>query len=135
MKNSKRDRRPCRCARPEACAPRDGVSGVENSRYQRNRKKPRVFHWDSGPGTAQPSGISAATRAKIVRMPSNWAIGRSCSPASETQSSKRKISVHLAAGNASFFDALRGGIRQPAWLQPPLEVEFHSYPGHGTRRG
>ena len=47
-------------------------------------------------------------------------------------SRQRKISVHLPQEIASFFDALRAGIQQAAtWLQPPLEVEFHSYPGMG----
>jgi len=40
--------------------------------------------------------------------------------------------VHLPQEIASFFDALRGGIRQAGGVAATaLEVEFHSYPGMG----
>ena len=78
------------------------------------------------------AGISAATRTKIVNMAERLGYRPNLAARHLKLSRQRKISVHLPQEIASFFDALRTGIQQAAtWLQPPLEVEFHSYPGMG----
>src|SRR5882762_9905685 len=75
------------------------------------------------------AGISAATRTKIVGMAERLGYRPNLAARHLKLSRQRKISVHLPQEIASFFDALRGGIRQAAVsLQPSLEIEFHSYP-------
>ena len=78
------------------------------------------------------AGISAATRTRIVKMAERLGYRPNLAGRHLKLSRQRKISVHLPQEIASFFDALRAGIQEAAlWLQPPLEIEFHSYPGMG----
>jgi LacI family transcriptional regulator len=77
-------------------------------------------------------GISAATRTKIVGMAERLGYRPNLAARHLKLSRQRTISVHLPQEIASFFDALRGGVRRAAEsLQPSLHVEFHSYPGMG----
>src|ERR1700680_1866226 len=62
------------------------------------------------------AGISAATRTKIVRMAEQLGYRPNLAARHLKLSRQRKISVHLPQEIASFFDALRGGIRQAAVL-------------------
>jgi LacI family transcriptional regulator len=78
------------------------------------------------------AGISAATRTRIVKTAERLGYRPNLAARHLKLGRQRKISVHLPQEIASFFDPLRAGIQQAAtWLQPPLEVEFHSYPGMG----
>jgi LacI family transcriptional regulator len=77
-------------------------------------------------------GISAATRTRIVGMAERLGYRPNLAARHLKLSRQRQISIHLPQEIASFFDELRAGIRQAAQsLQPPLDVEFHSYPGMG----
>jgi LacI family transcriptional regulator len=78
------------------------------------------------------AGISAATRAKIVKTALSLGYRPNLAARYLKLGRQRKISVHLPQEIASYFDAVRAGIRQAAArLQPHVEVEFHSYPGMG----
>jgi LacI family transcriptional regulator len=78
------------------------------------------------------AGISAATRAKVVKTASRLGYRRNLAASHLKLGRQRKILVHLPEEIASYFDAVRAGILQAAErLQPPVEVEFHSYPRMG----
>jgi LacI family transcriptional regulator len=77
-------------------------------------------------------GISEATRARIMKAAA--ALGYRPNLAARHLKLGRQphISVHLPQEIASYFDAMRQGIQQAAaQLQPPLKVEFHSFPRMG----
>ena len=132
MKNSKRDRGPAgaparRPPQPVMELPESKAVGIKEI-----AKAAGVSIGTVDRALHSRAGISAATRTKIVRMAEQLGYRPNLSARHLKLSRQRKISVHLPQEIASFFDALRGGIRQAAvWLQPPLEVEFHAYPGMG----
>jgi LacI family transcriptional regulator len=79
-------------------------------------------------------GISEATRAKIMKAAAALGYRPNLAARQLKLGHQRRISVHLPEEIASYFDALRQGIQQAAaQLQPPLKVDFRSYPrmGHG----
>jgi LacI family transcriptional regulator len=79
-------------------------------------------------------GISNATRARIMKAAAALGYRPNLAARHLKLGRQRQISVHLPQEIASYFDALRQGIQQAAaQLQPPLSVEFHSFPrmGHG----
>src|SRR5215472_8577096 len=79
-------------------------------------------------------GISEATRARIIEAAAALGYRPNLAARHLKLGRQRRISVHLPQEIASYFDALRQGIQQAAaQLQPPLKVDFHSYPrmGHG----
>jgi LacI family transcriptional regulator len=79
-------------------------------------------------------GISEATRARILKAAAALGYRPNLAARHLKLGRQRRISVHLPQEIASYFDAMRQGIQQAAaQLQPPLQVEFHSFPrmGHG----
>jgi LacI family transcriptional regulator len=77
-------------------------------------------------------GISEATRARIIKAAAALGYRPNLAARHLKLGRQRRISVHLPQEIASYFDALRQGIQQAAaQLQPPLEVDFHSYPRMG----
>jgi len=79
-------------------------------------------------------GISEATRARILKAAAALGYRPNLAARHLKLGRQRQISIHLPQEIASYFDALRQGIQQAAaQLQPPLSVEFHSFPrmGHG----
>jgi LacI family transcriptional regulator, galactose operon repressor len=79
-------------------------------------------------------GISEATRARIMKAAATLGYRPNLAARHLKLGQQRWISVHLPQEIASYFDAMRQGIQQAAaQLQPPLRVEFHSFPrmGHG----
>jgi LacI family transcriptional regulator len=79
-------------------------------------------------------GISEATRARIMKAAAALGYRPNLAARHLKLGRQPQISVHLPQEIASYFDALRQGIQQAAaLLQPPLKVDFHSYPrmGHG----
>src|ERR1700748_1030973 len=79
-------------------------------------------------------GISEATRARIMKAAAALGYRPNLAARHLKLGRQRQISVHLPQEIASYFDAMRQGIQQAAaQLQPPLKVDFHSYPrmGHG----
>src|SRR6201996_6365817 len=79
-------------------------------------------------------GISEATRARIMKAAATLGYRPNLAARHLKLGRQPQISVHLPQEIASYFDAMRQGIQQAAaQLQPPLKVDFHSYPrmGHG----
>ena len=79
-------------------------------------------------------GISEATRARIMKAAATLGYRPNLAARHLKLGRQRQISVHLPQEIASYFDAVRQGIQQAAaQLQPPLKVDFRSYPrmGHG----
>jgi LacI family transcriptional regulator len=79
-------------------------------------------------------GISEATRARIMKAAAALGYRPNLAARHLKLGRQPQISIHLPQEIASYFDALRQGIQQAAaLLQPPLKVDFHSYPrmGHG----
>ncbi len=77
-------------------------------------------------------GISSGTRARILKIAERLGYRPNLAARYLKLSHQRKIAVHLPRDIASYFDALRAGVRHAAaQLQPPLEVEFYSYPRIG----
>ena len=79
-------------------------------------------------------GISEATRARIMKAAATLGYRPNLAARHLKLGRQRRILVHLPQEIASYFDALRQGIQQAAaQLQPPLKVDFRSYPrmGHG----
>ena len=79
-------------------------------------------------------GISEATRARIMKAAAALGYRPNLAARHLKLGRQPQISVHLPQEIASYFDAMRQGIQQAAaQLQPPLKVDFHSYPrmGHG----
>src|ERR1700759_4150219 len=74
-------------------------------------------------------GISEATRARILKAAAALGYRPNLAARHLKLGRQRQISVQLPQEIASYFDALRQGIQQAAaQLQPPLSVEFHSFP-------
>jgi LacI family transcriptional regulator len=74
-------------------------------------------------------GISEATRARIMKAAAALGYRPNLAARHLKLGRQRQISVHLPQEIASYFDAMRQGIQQAAaQLQPPLQVEFHSFP-------
>jgi LacI family transcriptional regulator len=77
-------------------------------------------------------GISEATRARIMKAAAALGYRPNLAARHLKLGRQRQISVHLPQEIASYFDAMRQGIQQAAaQLQPPLQVEFHSFPRMG----
>src|ERR1700741_5573581 len=77
-------------------------------------------------------GISEATRARIMKAAAALGYRPNLAARHLKLGRQRRISVHLPQEIASYFDALRQGIQQAAaQLQPPLKVDFHSFPRIG----
>ena len=77
-------------------------------------------------------GISEATRARIMKAAATLGYRPNLAARHLKLGRQRQISVHLPQEIASYFDAMRQGIQQAAaQLQPPLKVEFHSFPRMG----
>jgi hypothetical protein len=77
-------------------------------------------------------GISEATRARILKAAAALGYRPNLAARHLKLGRQRRISVHLPQEIASYFDAMRQGIQQAAaQLQPPLKVDFHSYPRSG----
>jgi LacI family transcriptional regulator len=77
-------------------------------------------------------GISEATRARIMKAAAALGYRPNLAARHLKLGRQPQISVHLPQEIASYFDAMRQGIQQAAaQLQPPLKVEFHSYPRMG----
>jgi LacI family transcriptional regulator len=77
-------------------------------------------------------GISEATRARIMKAAAALGYRPNLAARHLKLGRQRRISVHLPQEIASYFDAMRQGIQQAAaQLQPPLKVEFHSFPRMG----
>ena len=77
-------------------------------------------------------GISEATRARILKAATALGYRPNLAARHLKLGRQRRISVHLPQEIASYFDAMRQGIQQAAaQLQPPLKVDFHSYPRMG----
>jgi len=77
-------------------------------------------------------GISEATRARIMKAAAALGYRPNLAARHLKLGRQRRISVHLPQQIASYFDAMRQGIQQAAaQLQPPLKVDFHSYPRMG----
>ncbi len=77
-------------------------------------------------------GISEATRARILKAAAALGYRPNLAARHLKLGRQRQISVHLPQEIASYFDAMRQGIQQAAaQLQPPLKVEFHSFPRMG----
>lgn len=79
-------------------------------------------------------GISEATRARIMKVAATLGYRPNLAARHLKLARQSRIAVHLPQEIASYFDALRQGIQQAAaQLQPPLKVDFRSYPrmGHG----
>ena len=77
-------------------------------------------------------GISEATRTRIMQAASALGYRPNLAARHLKLGRQPQISVHLPQEIASYFDALRQGIQQAAAImQPPLRVEFHSYPRMG----
>src|SRR5882672_6026521 len=120
MKNSKRDRGPAGAPAPRPPHPvmeskTVGIKEIAKAAGVSIGTVDRALH-----GRA---GISAATRTKIVSMAERLGYRPNLAARHLKLSRQRKISVHLPQEIASFFDALRVGIRQSAaWLQPALAV-------------
>jgi LacI family transcriptional regulator len=77
-------------------------------------------------------GISEATRARIMKAAAALGYRPNLAARHLKLGRQRQISVHLPQEIASYFDAMRQGIQQAAaQLQPPLKVEFHSFPRMG----
>jgi LacI family transcriptional regulator len=77
-------------------------------------------------------GINPITRERVLKMAQT--MGYRPNIAAQYLKSQRqlRISVHLPLGVASFFDAVRTGIRQAAApLHPFVRVDFRSYPRLG----
>ena len=132
MKNSKRDRGPT--AAPARRTPRAvmefpetktvGIKEIAQAAGVSIGTVDRALH--------SRAGISVATRTRIVKMAEQLGYRPNLAARHLKLSRQRKISVHLPQEIASFFDALRAGIKDAAmWLQPPLEIDFHSYPSMG----
>jgi LacI family transcriptional regulator len=74
-------------------------------------------------------GISEATRARIMKAAAALGYRPNLAARHLKLGRQPQISVHLPQEIASYFDAMRQGIQQAAaQLQPPLKVDFHSYP-------
>jgi LacI family transcriptional regulator len=77
-------------------------------------------------------GISEATRARIMKAAAALGYRPNLAARHLKLGRQQQISVHLPQEIASYFDAMRQGIQQAAaQLQPPLKVEFHSFPRMG----
>ncbi len=77
-------------------------------------------------------GISEATRARILKAAAALGYRPNLAARHLKLGRQQLISVHLPQQIASYFDAMRQGIQQAAaQLQPPLKVEFHSFPRMG----
>jgi LacI family transcriptional regulator len=77
-------------------------------------------------------GISEATRARIMKAAAALGYRPNLAARHLKLGRQPQISVHLPQEIASYFDAMRQGIQQAAaQLQPPLKVEFHSFPRMG----
>ncbi|HEY2399062.1 MAG TPA: LacI family DNA-binding transcriptional regulator [Steroidobacteraceae bacterium] len=77
-------------------------------------------------------GISEATRARIMKAAAALGYRPNLAARHLKLGRQPQISVHLPQQIASYFDAMRQGIQQAAaQLQPPLKVEFHSFPRMG----
>ena len=79
-------------------------------------------------------GISKATRARIMKAAVTLGYRPNLAARHLKLGRQPRILVHMPQEIASYFDALRQGIQQAAaQLQPPLKVDFRSYPrmGHG----
>jgi LacI family transcriptional regulator, galactose operon repressor len=77
-------------------------------------------------------GISEATRARILKAAAALGYRPNLAARHLKLGRQRQISVQLPQEIASYFDAMRQGIQQAAaQLQPPLQVEFHSFPRMG----
>lgn len=77
-------------------------------------------------------GINPLTRTKVLKMAQT--VGYRPNLAARFLKSKRQlqISVQLPSEIATFFDALRSGIREAAApFEPAIHVEFRSYPSLG----
>jgi len=77
-------------------------------------------------------GISEATRARIMKAAAALGYRPNLAARHLKLGRQQQISVHLPQEIASYFDTMRQGIQQAAaQLQPPLKVEFHSFPRMG----
>jgi LacI family transcriptional regulator len=77
-------------------------------------------------------GISEATRARIMKAAAALGYRPNLAARHLKLGRQQQISVLLPQEIASYFDAMRQGIQQAAaQLQPPLKVEFHSFPRMG----
>jgi LacI family transcriptional regulator len=77
-------------------------------------------------------GISEATRARILKAAATLGYRPNLAARHLKLGRERRISVHLPQEIASYFDAMRQGIQQAAaQLQPPLKVDFRSFPRMG----
>src|SRR5690242_14642750 len=77
-------------------------------------------------------GINAMTRAKVLKM--SQTMGYRPNLAARFLKSQRQlmVSVLLPVEIASFFDALRDGIREASEpFEPAVHLEFRSYPSLG----
>jgi len=132
MKNSKRDRGATAAPARRPAHPRTEAAESKTAGIKEIAKAAGVSIGTVDRALHSRAGISAATRTKIVKMAEQLGYRPNLAARHLKLSRQRKISVHLPQEIASFFDELRAGIRQAAvLLQPPLEVEFHSYPAMG----
>lgn len=77
-------------------------------------------------------GISEATRARIMQAAATLGYRPNLAARHLKLGRQPQISVHLPQEIASYFDALRQGVQQAAaQLQPPLKVDFRSFPRIG----
>jgi LacI family transcriptional regulator len=77
-------------------------------------------------------GISEATRARIMQAAATLGYRPNLAARHLKLGRQPQISVHVPQEIASYFDALRQGIQQAAaQLQPPLKVDFRSFPRIG----
>jgi LacI family transcriptional regulator len=134
MKNSRRDqgssagapRKPSRPAAASAGRKAAGIKDIAKAAGVSIGTVDRALH--------ARAGISAATRARILKTASRLGYRRNLAASYLKLGRQRKILMHLPEEIASYFDAVRAGVLQAAErLQPPVEVELHSYPrmGHG----
>jgi LacI family transcriptional regulator len=77
-------------------------------------------------------GISKATRARIMKAAVTLGYRPNLAARHLKLGRQPRILVHMPQEIASYFDALRQGIQQAAaQQQPPLKVDFRSYPRMG----
>jgi len=132
MKNSKRDRGPAGAPARSSAHPVMELPESKTVGIKEIAKAAGVSIGTVDRALHGRAGINEATRTKIVGMAERLGYRPNLAARHLKLSRQRTISVHLPQEIASFFDALRGGVRRAAEsLQPPLHVEFHSYPGMG----
>jgi LacI family transcriptional regulator len=77
-------------------------------------------------------GISKATRARIMKAAVTLGYRPNLAARHLKLGRQARILIHLPQEIASYFDAVRQGIQQAAaQRQPPLKVDFRSYPRMG----